>query len=194
MGAEFLFMDDSARPHRANIVDECLQSEDITRMDWTAYSPDLNPIEHKNPEGHELAKNGHQYDCQVTEMVSKSPTWIYRQDFTKFPLNQCLKKPLTINEKVAACAFNQLETFSFSSLSLLKCLPARKDLRWRKNNVENDERAGTQEHGYAFCLQSGPSKPVLRMSFLDESISNVGERDSSKSFSPTSSGSNTIRF
>ncbi|GFU63803.1 transposable element Tcb1 transposase [Trichonephila clavipes] len=45
MGAEFLFMDDNARPQRANIVDECLQSEDITRMDWPAYSPDLNPIE-----------------------------------------------------------------------------------------------------------------------------------------------------
>ncbi|GFU76084.1 transposable element Tc1 transposase [Trichonephila clavipes] len=46
MGAEFLFMDDNARPHRANIVDECLQSVDITRMDWPAYSPDLNLIEH----------------------------------------------------------------------------------------------------------------------------------------------------
>ncbi|GFX32611.1 transposable element Tc3 transposase [Trichonephila clavipes] len=46
MGAEFLFMDDNARPHRANIVDECLQSEDITRMDWAAYLLDLNPIEH----------------------------------------------------------------------------------------------------------------------------------------------------
>ncbi|GFX61337.1 transposable element Tc3 transposase [Trichonephila clavipes] len=46
MGAEFLFMDDNAHPHRANIVDECLQSEDITRMDWPAYSLDLNPIEH----------------------------------------------------------------------------------------------------------------------------------------------------
>ncbi|GFT76417.1 cubilin [Trichonephila clavipes] len=33
MGAEFLFMEDNARPHRANIVDDCLQSEDITRMD-----------------------------------------------------------------------------------------------------------------------------------------------------------------
>ncbi|GFX49163.1 transposable element Tc3 transposase [Trichonephila clavipes] len=42
-GAEFLFMGDNARPHRA---DEYLQSEDITRMDWPAYSPDLNAIEH----------------------------------------------------------------------------------------------------------------------------------------------------
>ncbi|GFW99077.1 transposable element Tcb1 transposase [Trichonephila clavipes] len=45
MGAEFLFMDDNTRPHRANIVDECLQLEDIPRTDWPAYSPDLNPIE-----------------------------------------------------------------------------------------------------------------------------------------------------
>ncbi|GFW48781.1 transposable element Tcb1 transposase [Trichonephila clavipes] len=44
MGAEFLFMDDNARPFLANIVDECLQSEDISRLDWPAYSPDLNPI------------------------------------------------------------------------------------------------------------------------------------------------------
>ncbi|GFX53145.1 transposable element Tcb1 transposase [Trichonephila clavipes] len=46
MAAEFLFMHDNACLHHANIVDECLQSEDITRMDWPAYSPDLNPIEH----------------------------------------------------------------------------------------------------------------------------------------------------
>ncbi|GFV66763.1 transposable element Tcb1 transposase [Trichonephila clavipes] len=46
MGAEFLFMDGNARPHHANIVAECLQSEDITRIDWAPYSLDLNPIEH----------------------------------------------------------------------------------------------------------------------------------------------------
>ncbi|GFX64498.1 transposable element Tc3 transposase [Trichonephila clavipes] len=46
IGAEFLIKDDNALPHRANIVDECLQSEDIIHMDWPAYSPDLNPIEH----------------------------------------------------------------------------------------------------------------------------------------------------
>ncbi|GFW04737.1 transposable element Tcb2 transposase [Trichonephila clavipes] len=44
MDAEFLFMDDNARPHRANIVDECLQSEDVTRMDCPVYSPDLKPM------------------------------------------------------------------------------------------------------------------------------------------------------
>ncbi|GFW08862.1 transposable element Tcb1 transposase [Trichonephila clavipes] len=33
MGAEFLFIDGNAHPHRANNVDECLQSEDTTRMD-----------------------------------------------------------------------------------------------------------------------------------------------------------------
>ncbi|GFT14085.1 transposable element Tcb1 transposase [Trichonephila clavipes] len=44
--SDLLFMDDNARPHRANIVHECLQSEDIIRMDWPAHSPDLNPIEH----------------------------------------------------------------------------------------------------------------------------------------------------
>ncbi|GFV04123.1 transposable element Tcb1 transposase [Trichonephila clavipes] len=44
MAAEFLCMDDNAHPHRANIVGECVQSEDITRMNWPAYSPDLNPI------------------------------------------------------------------------------------------------------------------------------------------------------
>ncbi|GFV21383.1 transposable element Tc1 transposase [Trichonephila clavipes] len=39
-------MDDNARRHRILAVEELLESEDITRMDWPAYSPDLNPIEH----------------------------------------------------------------------------------------------------------------------------------------------------
>ncbi|GFX10391.1 transposable element Tcb1 transposase [Trichonephila clavipes] len=46
MDAEFLFMDDNTCPHHASIVDECLQSQDITRMDCPAYSPDFNSIEH----------------------------------------------------------------------------------------------------------------------------------------------------
>ncbi|UYV84070.1 hypothetical protein LAZ67_X001061, partial [Cordylochernes scorpioides] len=41
-----ILMDDNARPHRARLVNEYLQSENIRRMDWRARSPDLNPIEH----------------------------------------------------------------------------------------------------------------------------------------------------
>ena len=39
-------MDDNARPHRARVVDQYLNTEAIERMDWPARSPDLNPIEH----------------------------------------------------------------------------------------------------------------------------------------------------
>ncbi|GBO25667.1 Transposable element Tcb2 transposase [Araneus ventricosus] len=46
VGPEFILMDDNARPHRALLVDEFLESEDIRRMDWPDRSPDLNPIEH----------------------------------------------------------------------------------------------------------------------------------------------------
>ncbi|GFV25400.1 transposable element Tcb2 transposase [Trichonephila clavipes] len=46
MGAEFVLMDDNARLHHANIVDESLRSEDINRMDCPAYSLELNPIDH----------------------------------------------------------------------------------------------------------------------------------------------------
>ncbi|GFV56462.1 transposable element Tcb2 transposase [Trichonephila clavipes] len=38
-------MDDNADPHRADIVDDYLESEGIARMAWPAYSPDFNPIE-----------------------------------------------------------------------------------------------------------------------------------------------------
>ncbi|GFU46189.1 hypothetical protein TNCV_2155281 [Trichonephila clavipes] len=39
-------MDGNARSHRTLAVEELLESEDITRMDWPAYSSELNPIEH----------------------------------------------------------------------------------------------------------------------------------------------------
>ncbi|GFW80378.1 transposable element Tcb1 transposase [Trichonephila clavipes] len=45
VGPTFVLMDDYARPHRPDIVDDYLESEEIARMAWPAYSPDLNPIE-----------------------------------------------------------------------------------------------------------------------------------------------------
>ncbi|GFU13993.1 transposable element Tcb1 transposase [Trichonephila clavipes] len=38
-------MDDSARPHKAAIIDDYLESEGIARMAWPLYLPYLNPIE-----------------------------------------------------------------------------------------------------------------------------------------------------
>ncbi|GFT78417.1 transposable element Tcb2 transposase [Trichonephila clavipes] len=46
IGQHFIFMDANARPHRTLAAEELLENEDITRMDWPAYSPDLNLIEH----------------------------------------------------------------------------------------------------------------------------------------------------
>ncbi|GFT48062.1 transposable element Tcb2 transposase [Trichonephila clavipes] len=46
MGLQFLFMDDNAPCHRTVAAEQLLESEDIERRDWTARSPDLNPIKH----------------------------------------------------------------------------------------------------------------------------------------------------
>ena len=41
----FVLVDDNARPHRAHRVDSFLEDHGISRMDWRACSPDMNPIE-----------------------------------------------------------------------------------------------------------------------------------------------------
>ncbi|GFX29574.1 transposable element Tcb2 transposase [Trichonephila clavipes] len=46
IGDDFILMDDNSRPHRANLVEDSLFGEGIVRMEWPAYSPDMNPIEH----------------------------------------------------------------------------------------------------------------------------------------------------
>jgi len=46
IGENFILMDDNARPHRARLVRDFLDSEGIESMEWPPYSPDLNPIEH----------------------------------------------------------------------------------------------------------------------------------------------------
>ncbi|GFV64276.1 transposable element Tcb1 transposase [Trichonephila clavipes] len=45
VGSTFVLMDDNAHPHRADIVDDYLESEGTARIVWPTYSPDLNPIE-----------------------------------------------------------------------------------------------------------------------------------------------------
>ncbi|GFY21389.1 uncharacterized protein TNCV_3994331 [Trichonephila clavipes] len=45
VGDTFVFMDNNATCHRTLTVQDCLDSEGIQRLVWTARSPDLNPIE-----------------------------------------------------------------------------------------------------------------------------------------------------
>ncbi|GFW55916.1 transposable element Tcb2 transposase [Trichonephila clavipes] len=46
IGDSFAFQDANTRPHRARLVENMLEAETIQRMEWQAFSPDLNPIEH----------------------------------------------------------------------------------------------------------------------------------------------------
>ena len=46
IGEALVFMDDNSRPHRAHVVNDFLQDNDIARLEWPAYSPDMNPIKH----------------------------------------------------------------------------------------------------------------------------------------------------
>ena len=41
-----VLQDDNARPHRARIVQQFLQQNNVDTLDWPAQSPDLSPIEH----------------------------------------------------------------------------------------------------------------------------------------------------
>ncbi|GFW86860.1 transposable element Tcb2 transposase [Trichonephila clavipes] len=46
IGNDFILMDDNARSHRARIVEEYLEDHGLERMELSARSPDLNPLEH----------------------------------------------------------------------------------------------------------------------------------------------------
>ncbi|GBL74437.1 Transposable element Tcb2 transposase [Araneus ventricosus] len=46
IGNYFILMDNNARPHRTVVVEVYLEGHGLERMEWSAQSPDLNPIEH----------------------------------------------------------------------------------------------------------------------------------------------------
>ncbi len=43
--ASFMLQEDTCGPRRARSIATYLQSQEVTRMKWSAQSPDLNPIE-----------------------------------------------------------------------------------------------------------------------------------------------------
>ena len=46
IGNNFILMQDNTRPYTARLTMDCRYHEGIEVMDWLAWSPDLNPIEH----------------------------------------------------------------------------------------------------------------------------------------------------
>ena len=46
MGQGAILQDDNSRPHPARVIDDILQQQRATRVDWPARSPDLSTIEH----------------------------------------------------------------------------------------------------------------------------------------------------
>ncbi|GFU89495.1 transposable element Tc3 transposase [Trichonephila clavipes] len=75
VGPDFIFMDDNAPCHRAVLIDDFLQTENIQCMSWTVNSPDLNPIEHVwDMLGGQIANVSHP-PISVTELKSSQEAW-----------------------------------------------------------------------------------------------------------------------
>ncbi|GFS75113.1 transposable element Tcb1 transposase [Trichonephila clavipes] len=55
VGDKFVFIDDNATCHRTLAVQDCLDSEGIQRIVWSARSSDLNPIEKWDALGRQVA-------------------------------------------------------------------------------------------------------------------------------------------
>ncbi|KAL3287774.1 hypothetical protein HHI36_002236 [Cryptolaemus montrouzieri] len=49
-GENFTFMQDNAPPHTSNLARHYLETKGIAILDWSAFPPDLNPIERMRPE------------------------------------------------------------------------------------------------------------------------------------------------
>ncbi|GFW40240.1 transposable element Tcb2 transposase [Trichonephila clavipes] len=68
VGSDFIFMEDNEPCHRAVLIDDFLETENIQRMSWPANSSDLNPIKHVwNMLGRQIADLSHP-PSSITEL------------------------------------------------------------------------------------------------------------------------------
>ncbi|GFX32348.1 transposable element Tc1 transposase [Trichonephila clavipes] len=124
-------MDDNAWPHRILVVQELLESEDITRMDWPAYFPDLNPIEHLwDALGRRFATRLHHPENtqQLKQMLVKVWALLLQEMLHQLALSMWRRCEATIAD---GCTFGQpvqaydreclLPTVKFGSGSVMIC-------------------------------------------------------------------------
>ncbi|GFV07666.1 DDE_3 domain-containing protein [Trichonephila clavipes] len=97
-------MNDNARPHRALLVYEFLESKDIRRRDWP---PDLNPIEHLGRSGDDNcytqrpSENHPGNENSVAERVGRISTRTgklphFKNDITLRGLYSCKREPYSL--------------------------------------------------------------------------------------------------
>ncbi|GFU67707.1 transposable element Tcb1 transposase [Trichonephila clavipes] len=164
MDTEFLFMDYNTRPHHANIVEECLQFEDITRMDLPAYSPDLNPIEHVwDMLGRRIAAR------QTPSHLSTGTS----EEFESFDLGCCPdgRFHFQLRNQMPCKSANDLQLCSDRSAAIMLCSSTTKGPRATlENSPLKHNTAPTSMYEYITCCKWGEKLLAFKMEHPDTTI------------------------
>ncbi|GFS93827.1 transposable element Tcb2 transposase [Trichonephila clavipes] len=116
-------------------VEELLESEDITLMDWPAYSPDLNPIEHLwDALGRVIAARLH--DPENTQQLKKMliEEWVLLPQEMLHQLVLCIRRrceatiaPTTIPVSYLSVTYTIPDAISKDTFAILSSLYGLKD-------------------------------------------------------------------
>lgn len=91
-------MDDNTGPHSTPDVQELLENNDIAWMDWPAYSPDLNSIEHVwDSMGRRLAARGYPPESihKLKQVMVEKSALVLQELFDNLMLSIILKVAIT---------------------------------------------------------------------------------------------------